>query len=111
MEKYHVLEMIGEGSFGRVYKGRKKYSAQVVALKFIPKLGRSEKELRNLQREIEIMRGLWHPNIVHMLDSFETDKEVRLPEEPRHFPSGECMTVLSVPCCLLLTGGGGDRLC
>nr|XP_055235544.1 serine/threonine-protein kinase 36 isoform X8 [Gorilla gorilla gorilla] len=76
MEKYHVLEMIGEGSFGRVYKGRRKYSAQVVALKFIPKLGRSEKELRNLQREIEIMRGLRHPNIVHMLDSFETDKEV-----------------------------------
>ncbi|KAG8520903.1 Serine/threonine-protein kinase 36 [Galemys pyrenaicus] len=76
MEKYHVLEMIGEGSFGRVYKGRRKYSAQVVALKFIPKLGRSEKELKNLQREIEIMRGLRHPNIVHMLDSFETDKEV-----------------------------------
>ncbi|XP_008257386.1 serine/threonine-protein kinase 36 isoform X1 [Oryctolagus cuniculus] len=76
MEKYHVLEMIGEGSFGRVYKGRKKYSAQVVALKFIPKLGRSEKELKNLQREMEIMRGLRHPNIVHMLDSFETDKEV-----------------------------------
>ncbi|KAM9248984.1 serine/threonine-protein kinase 36 isoform 2-T2 [Dugong dugon] len=76
MEKYHVLEMIGEGSFGRVYKGRRKYSAQVVALKFIPKLGRSEKELRNLQREIEIMRGLRHPNIIHMLDSFETDKEV-----------------------------------
>ncbi|ERE86607.1 serine/threonine-protein kinase 36 [Cricetulus griseus] len=32
MEKYHVLEMIGEGSFGRVYKGRKKYSAQVQAI-------------------------------------------------------------------------------
>ncbi|XP_073160992.1 serine/threonine-protein kinase 36 isoform X7 [Lepidochelys kempii] len=76
MEKYHVLEMIGEGSFGRVYKGRRKYSAQVVALKFIPKVGRSEKELKNLQREIEIMRGLHHPNIVQMLDSFETDKEV-----------------------------------
>ena len=26
---YHVLEIIGEGSFGRVYKGRKKYSGQV----------------------------------------------------------------------------------
>ncbi|KAM9123139.1 LOW QUALITY PROTEIN: serine/threonine-protein kinase 36 [Pangshura tecta] len=76
MEKYYVLEMIGEGSFGRVYKGRRKYSAQVVALKFIPKVGRSEKELKNLQREIEIMRGLHHPNIVQMLDSFETDKEV-----------------------------------
>ncbi|XP_053140146.1 serine/threonine-protein kinase 36 isoform X2 [Hemicordylus capensis] len=76
MERYHVLEMIGEGSFGRVYKGRRKYSAQVVALKFIPKVGRSQKELKNLQREIEIMRGLHHPNIVQMLDSFETDKEV-----------------------------------
>ncbi|XP_052648020.1 serine/threonine-protein kinase 36 [Harpia harpyja] len=76
MEKYHVLEMIGEGSFGRVYKGRRKHSAQVVALKFIPKVGRSEKELKNLQREIEIMRGLHHPNIIQMLDSFETNKEV-----------------------------------
>ncbi|NXH10510.1 STK36 kinase, partial [Bucco capensis] len=76
MEKYHVLEMIGEGSFGRVYKGRRKHSAQVVALKFIPKVGRSEKELKNLQREIEIMRDLHHPNIIQMLDSFETDKKV-----------------------------------
>ncbi|XP_060629352.2 serine/threonine-protein kinase 36 isoform X1 [Anolis sagrei] len=76
MERYHVLEMIGEGSFGRVYKGRRKYSTKIVALKFIPKVGRSQKELKNLQREIEIMRGLHHPNIVQMLDSFETDKEV-----------------------------------
>ncbi|NXW40594.1 STK36 kinase, partial [Nyctiprogne leucopyga] len=76
MERYHVLEMIGEGSFGRVYKGRRKHSAQVVALKFIPKVGRSEKELKNLQREIEIMRSLHHPNIIQMLDSFETNKEV-----------------------------------
>lgn len=49
----------------------------MVALKFIPKVGRSEKELKNLQREIEIMRGLRHPNIIQMLDSFETDKEVK----------------------------------
>ncbi|NWU45670.1 STK36 kinase, partial [Hylia prasina] len=76
MENYHVLEMIGEGSFGRVYKGRRKHSAQVVALKFIPKGGRSEKELKNLQREIEIVRDLHHPNIIQMLDSFETAKEV-----------------------------------
>ncbi|NXQ35416.1 STK36 kinase, partial [Alaudala cheleensis] len=76
MENYHVLEMIGEGSFGRVYKGRRKHSAQVVALKFIPKVGRSEKEVKNLQLEIEIVRDLHHPNIIQMLDSFETAKEV-----------------------------------
>ncbi|KAF2987715.1 hypothetical protein EK904_001153, partial [Melospiza melodia maxima] len=48
----------------------------VVALKFIPKVGRSEKELKNLQREIEIVRDLHHPNIIQMLDSFETANEV-----------------------------------
>lgn len=46
-------------------------------MKFIPKVGRSEKELKNLQREIEIVRDLHHPNIIQMLDSFETAKEVK----------------------------------
>lgn len=47
-----------------------------MALKFIPKVGRSEKELKNLQREIDIMRNLEHENIIKLLDSFETPKEV-----------------------------------
>lgn len=76
MDKYHVLELIGEGSFGRVYKARKKHSGLVVAMKFIPKLGRTEKELRSLRQEIDIMRSLHHPNIIQMLDSFETPDEV-----------------------------------
>ncbi|MGH0173753.1 UNVERIFIED_CONTAM: hypothetical protein FKN15_000697 [Acipenser sinensis] len=91
MEKYHVLEVIGEGSFGRVYKGRRKFSGQVVALKFIPKVGRSEKELRSLKREIEIMRGLMHPNIVLLLDSFETDREVVVVTE---YAEGELFQIL-----------------
>ncbi|KAL6463797.1 hypothetical protein MHYP_G00281880 [Metynnis hypsauchen] len=91
MEQYHVLEMIGEGSFGRVYKGRRKFSGQVVALKFIPKVGRSEKELRSLKREIEIMRGLRHPNIVLLLDSFETEREVVVVTE---YAEGELFQIL-----------------
>uniref|UniRef100_A0A8C5BFH2 non-specific serine/threonine protein kinase n=2 Tax=Gadus morhua TaxID=8049 RepID=A0A8C5BFH2_GADMO len=91
MNSYHVLELVGEGSFGRVYKGRKRFTGQVVALKFIPKVGRSEKELRSLKREIDIMRGLQHPNIVQMFDSFETDKEVVVVTE---YAEGELFQIL-----------------
>ncbi|KAM4608180.1 serine/threonine-protein kinase 36 [Discoglossus pictus] len=91
MERYHVLDLIGEGSFGRVYKGRRKHSGQVVALKFIPKVGRSEKELKGLKREIQIMRDLRHPNIVRMLDSCETDREVVVVTE---YAEGELFQIL-----------------
>jgi fused-like protein len=37
MDNYHVLHPIGEGSFGKVFKGRRKQSGQIVALKFISK--------------------------------------------------------------------------
>ena len=37
MDNYHILNPIGEGAFGKVFKGRKKNTGQIVALKFIPK--------------------------------------------------------------------------
>ena len=32
MQNYHKLERIGEGSFGRVYKGRRKFTGQTVSV-------------------------------------------------------------------------------
>jgi serine/threonine protein kinase len=29
IEDYHVIDLVGEGSFGKVYKGRRKYTRQV----------------------------------------------------------------------------------
>ena len=37
MDKYHVLEFIGEGSFAKVYKGRRKYSGRVIIIQFLSK--------------------------------------------------------------------------
>lgn len=37
MDDYIVLEHIGEGSFGKVYKGRRKNTGLTVAMKFITK--------------------------------------------------------------------------
>ena len=52
-----MLDMIGEGSFGRVYKGRLRFSGHIVAMKFISKSGRGEKEINSLKRELNIMKG------------------------------------------------------
>ena len=43
MENYIALEMIGEGAFGKVYKGQRKCTNQIVAIKKIVKKGKQEK--------------------------------------------------------------------
>ncbi|OQR88028.1 protein kinase [Achlya hypogyna] len=91
MEHYHVLERIGEGSFGKVYRGRRKYSGHVVALKFVSKRGKSEKDLKNLRQEITILRKLNHANVIAMLDSFETEAEFCMVTE---YGQGELYQIL-----------------
>lgn len=94
MDNYEVIGLLGEGSFGRVYKAKQISNSKFVALKVISKVslrfvkdsiwitlfffqrGRSTKEIKGLRRECEIQRYLHHPNIIQMLDSFETENEV-----------------------------------
>ena len=40
-DDYHILELVGEGSFGRVYKARRKFTGQITAMKFIAKHGKT----------------------------------------------------------------------
>ncbi|KAK1407837.1 hypothetical protein QVD17_39464 [Tagetes erecta] len=75
VENYHVLELVGEGSFGQVYKGKRKLTGQIVAMKFILKHGQSKEDIQNLRQEIEILRKLKHENIIQMLDSFESPQQ------------------------------------
>ncbi|KAG2270362.1 hypothetical protein Bca4012_072542 [Brassica carinata] len=93
VEDYHVIELIGEGSFGRVYKGRRKYTGQTVAMKFIMKQGKSEKDIESLRQEIEVRYTsmLKHGNIIEMLDSFENEREFCLGTE---FAQGELFEIL-----------------
>ena len=81
MENYIILEMIGEGAFGKVYKGQRKCTNQIVAIKKIIKKGKKEKELKNLRQEIDILHRLYHENIIQCLDSFETNTEFCLVTE------------------------------
>ena len=75
MDDYHLIQQIGEGSFGRVYKARRKYTGRLVAIKMINKLGQSKDDLLSFKREIDILKKVSHPNIMRMLDIFETDTD------------------------------------
>lgn len=97
MDDYHVVELVGEGSFGKVYKGRRKYSRQTVAMKFILKHGKTDKDIHNLRQEIEILRKLKHENIIEMIDAFETPQEFCVVTE---FAQGELFEVLEDDKCL-----------
>ncbi|KAH7676526.1 Non-specific serine/threonine protein kinase protein [Dioscorea alata] len=97
VENYHVIELVGEGSFGKVYKGRRKFTGQTVAMKFILKHGKSEKDIHNLRQEIEILRKLKHENIIEMLDAFENPQEFCVVTE---FAQGELFEVLEDDKCL-----------
>ncbi|MFO0952402.1 MAG: protein kinase [Isosphaeraceae bacterium] len=67
---YLLLELLGEGGMGRVYKARHRLMNRVVALKVIRSdlLGHGEARPRFL-REIEAAARVWHPNLVTALDA------------------------------------------
>jgi len=64
IDNYKKLEKLGEGTYGVVYKAQDKVTGEFVALKKI----RLEKEDDGVPstaiREISLLKGLKHPNIV-----------------------------------------------
>ncbi|KAL5813254.1 hypothetical protein ACOSQ3_028204 [Xanthoceras sorbifolium] len=63
MEKYQLLNQVGAGSFGRVWKAFNKHSGEVVAIKILRKKFHSWEECLSLE-EIKSLCILKHPNIV-----------------------------------------------
>ena len=91
LSEYNLLDLVGEGSFGKVYKARKKFTGETSAIKFIAKKGKTERDLRSLRQEIDILRVLKHPNIIAMRDAFETEHEFCVVME---YAQGELFEVL-----------------
>lgn len=68
--KYILVERLGEGGMGQVYKARQKHLQRTVAIKVIRKdfLG-NHRAVARFQREIQLAAQLSHANIVHAYDA------------------------------------------
>ncbi len=70
---YQIIEQIGAGGMGTVYRAAHATTGQIVALKLLkPELVAPEMIAR-FNREADALRQLNHPNIVKVLDSFNED--------------------------------------
>ncbi|KAF1944601.1 Pkinase-domain-containing protein [Clathrospora elynae] len=75
---YILGQTLGEGEFGKVKMGWKRDSPIEVAIKLIRRetLGGNANRLQKIYREIHILRGLDHPNIVRLHEMVETERHI-----------------------------------
>lgn len=67
---YKVLDKLGEGGMGLVYKAQHRYLKRTVALKVLhPAVTQSEEAVRRFHREVEAVARLTHPNIITAYDA------------------------------------------
>jgi len=99
--QYDILEkcLLGEGTYGKVYKARSSRSGEAVAMKQM-KLDTQEEGVPSTAiREIALLKELNHPNVVRLLDVFckpnklvlvfeflENDLKKYMKSKPGHLP-------------------------
>lgn len=59
-----------------MYKGKDTSNGKFVAMKFIIKNNKSKKDMDSFYQEINILKRIQHQNIIQLLDTFETSKEI-----------------------------------
>ncbi|XP_076822270.1 uncharacterized protein LOC143468769 [Clavelina lepadiformis] len=76
-ETYTKLELLGEGSYATVYKGKSKHTGQLVALKEIS-LNSEEGTPFTAIREASLLKTLRHANVVTLHDIIHTSTKLTL---------------------------------
>ncbi|GAA6039873.1 hypothetical protein JCM8097_006773 [Rhodosporidiobolus ruineniae] len=86
---WRMGKAVGEGASGRVHLAKHKTTGQYAAIKIVPKpkktareekaeKGKAEKMLLGIEREIVIMKLIEHPNVLRLMDVWETGSELYL---------------------------------
>ncbi|KAF2325468.1 hypothetical protein GH714_029060 [Hevea brasiliensis] len=71
--KYELLNELGKGSYGAVYKARDLRTSELVAIKVIS-LTEGEEGYEEIRGEIEMLQQCSHPNVVRYLGSYQGEE-------------------------------------
>src|SRR5262249_51491284 len=76
IDRYIVLDRLGRGAMGKVYKARHRFMGRIVALKFITREYLSRPNaLPRFLREMRVVGRLDHPNIVRAIDAEQIGRD------------------------------------
>ena len=74
VDRYRVVERIGQGGMGEVYRAEDLRLGQPVALKFLPPtLDRDPEKLERFLSEVRLARQISHPNVCRVYDIGEVE--------------------------------------
>ncbi len=72
--RYRIVERVGQGGMGEVYRADDLTLDEPVALKFLPEaLSRNPEALKRFRDEVRVARTISHPNLCRVHDIGETD--------------------------------------
>ena len=72
--RYEILQMLGEGGMGTVYKARDREVDRLVALKVIrPELAQNADALHRFKQELVLARQITHRNVIRIFDLGDAD--------------------------------------
>lgn len=81
LDKYTILEQMGEGAFSVVYKAQNNTSGELVAIKILRKFQMDQAQKQSVLKEVTIMRQLLHENIVKFIEFIDSDQYYYIVQE------------------------------
>lgn len=81
LELYEVRALLGQGAFGKVYRATCKVTGVERAIKALDKTTMTKANAVRVQREIEILKQVDHPNIVKIVEVIEDPRYINIVQE------------------------------